>query len=302
MREGIESLAIPPAWEEVWICPSPNGHLQATGRDERGRKLYRYHPRWREVRDARKFHRMIDFGEVLPAIRRRVRRDLARDGLPREKVLATVVRLLESTSIRVGNEGYRRENDSYGLTTLRRRHVEVDGEVVELHFNGKGGEEQHVVVEDERMAHRIRECQEIRGYEVFQHLDEEGGRQAIDSGDVNDYLREVAPEGRFTAKDFGTWVGSVHALCALREGGPCEDEAETKSTLLEAEDRVADCLANARAVCRQFYIHPDLLESFEEGSFFDRLAADPPDEPKGLRKDEGALLAFLKADGDLQLV
>lgn len=295
VRERIESLAIPPAWDDVWICPSPEGHLQATGRDEAGRKQYRYHPRWREVRDATKFHRMIEFGKALPAIRRRVRRDLAREGLPREKVLATVVRLLESTSIRVGNEEYRRENDSFGLTTLRRRHVEVDGEVVELRFNGKGGKEHHVLVEDERMARLIRECQEIPGYEVFQYLDEEGGRHKVDSGDVNDCLREVAPEGRFTAKDFRTWVGSVQALCALRDAGPCEDEAETKSTLLSAVDRVAEHLANTRAVCREFYIHPDLLESFEQGSFFDRLVGDPPDEPKGLRRDERALLAFLKA-------
>ena len=185
VRERIEALAIPPAWKEVWICPSPKGHIQATGRDEAGRKQYRYHERWREVRDATKFHRMIEFGEALPKIRRRVRRDLAREGLPREKVLATVVRLLETTCIRVGNEEYRKENDSFGLTTLRRRHVDVNGGAVEFQFAGKGGKEQRVVLDDERMAELVRECQEIPGYEVFQYLDEEGKRHAVESGDVN---------------------------------------------------------------------------------------------------------------------
>jgi DNA topoisomerase I len=302
VRRRIEELAIPPAWTEVWICPSPKGHVQATGRDEAGRKQYRYHERWREVRDATKFHRMIEFGEALPKIRRRVRRDLARDGLPREKVLATVVRLLETTCIRVGNDEYAKENDSFGLTTLRRRHVDVDGSVVEFHFNGKGGKEQRIVLDDDRMASLVRECREIPGYEVFQYLDEEGKRHKVDSGDVNEYLHEIVPEERFTAKDFRTWMGTVHALRALREGGPCSEEMEaeaaereTKAKLLAAVDHVAEQLCNTRAVCRQFYIHPALLESFEAGDFFERLVEEPPQEPKGLRKDERALVAFLKA-------
>jgi DNA topoisomerase-1 len=299
VRRRIVELAIPPAWAEVWICPSPKGHIQATGRDEAGRKQYRYHERWREVRDATKFHRMTEFGEALPKIRRRVRRDLARDGLPREKVLATVVRLLETTCIRVGNDEYAKENDSFGLTTLRRRHVDVNGSVVEFHFNGKGGKEQRIALDDERMAGLVRECQEIPGYEVFKYLDEDGERHDVDSGDVNEYLHEIVPDERFTAKDFRTWMGSVHALVALRDGGPCpsgdESEKETKSRVLEAVDHAAEHLCNTRAVCRQFYIHPALLESFEEGEFFERLTEEPPEEPKGLRKDERALLAFLKA-------
>lgn len=299
VRARIEELAIPPAWTEVWICRSPKGHIQATGRDDAGRKQYRYHERWREVRDATKFFRMVEFGEALPKIRRRVRRDLAREGLPREKALATVVRLLETTCIRVGNDEYRKENDSFGLTTLRRRHVEVVGSVVEFHFNGKGGKEQRVVVDDERMADLVRECHEIPGYEVFQYLDEEGKRHKVDSGDVNDYLHEIVPEERFTAKDFRTWMGTVHALRALREGGPCEEgegaEKERRSRILTAVDHVAEQLSNTRAVCRDFYIHPDLLESFEAGEFFERLVEEPPEEPKGLRKDERALLAFLRA-------
>jgi DNA topoisomerase-1 len=299
VRRRIEELAIPPAWTEVWICPSPKGHIQATGRDEAGRKQYRYHERWREVRDATKFHRMTEFGEALPKIRRRVRRDLARDGLPREKVLATVVRLLETTCIRVGNDEYAKENDSFGLTTLRRRHVDVNGSVVEFHFNGKGGKEQCIVLDDERMAGLVRECQEIPGYEVFKYLDEDGERHDVDSGDVNEYLHEIVPDERFTAKDFRTWMGSVHALVALRDGGPCpsgdESEKETKSRVLEAVDHAAEHLCNTRAVCRQFYIPPALLESFEEGVFLERLTEEPPEEPKGLRNDERALLAFLRA-------
>lgn len=289
-RARLDSLAIPPAWEDVWICPDPRGHLQATGRDDRGRKQYRYHPRWREVRDATKFYRMVEFAEALPAIRGRVRRDLAREAMPREKVLAAVVRLLETTCIRVGNDAYRRENDSFGLTTLRTRHVELDGTRVAFHFKGKGGREQEVELEDERMAAILRECQEIPGYEVFQYLDDEGRRHRVDSDDVNDYLQDG-----FTAKDFRTWIGSVHALRALREEGPAATKKERKTKLLRAVDHVAEQLANTRAVCRQAYIHPEVLVAYGDGTLFKRLEAIPPEEIPGLRKDERLLLAFLVA-------
>lgn len=297
VRARIDALVIPPAWTDVWICPLPNGHIQASGRDARGRKQYRYHQRWREVRDATKFSRLVEFGAALPRIRRRVRRDLARRGLPREKVLATVVRLLESTCIRVGNEEYRRDNASYGLTTLRTRHVAVRGASVEFHFDGKGGKEHHVELVDRRLARIIQRCQEIPGYELFQYVDAGGAPCAIDSGDVNAYLHEIVPDARYTAKDFRTWMGTLHALVALRDGGPCaESTTGLQKQIVGAVDRVAEELRNTRAVCRQFYIHPSLLTAFEAGAFFERLSVDPPDGPLELRRDERVLLEFLRSE------
>ncbi len=214
--QRLRSLAIPPAWTDVWICPNPRGHLQATGRDARGRKQYRYHPHWREVRDATKFNRMLEFGEALPALRRRIRRDLARAGMPREKVLATVVRLLETTCIRVGNDEYLKSNGTFGLTTLRNHHVDVRGERLFFRLRAKGGKRQEAVLSDRSIAKVVRECQDIPGYELFQYRDADGAPQPIDSADVNDYLRTVTANN-FTAKDFRTWMGSVHALARLRE-------------------------------------------------------------------------------------
>jgi DNA topoisomerase-1 len=226
-RRRIEGLAVPPAWTEVWICPLANGHLQATGRDARGRKQYRYHPDWRAVRDETKFGRMVAFGEALPRLRARLDRDLALPGLPREKVLAAVVKLLETTLIRVGNEEYARENDSFGLTTMRSRHVDIAGATLRFRFRGKSGKEHEVAISDRRLARVVRACRELPGHELFQYLDESGERQAVDSADVNEYLRDVTGED-FTAKDFRTWGGTVLALEALRDGGAVRPAAQAQ--------------------------------------------------------------------------
>jgi DNA topoisomerase I len=291
--QRIRSLAIPPAWVEVWICPNPRGHIQATGRDARGRKQYRYHPRWREVRDATKFNRMAEFGEALPALRRRIRRDLLLPGLPREKVLATVVRLLETTCIRVGNDEYLKTNGTFGLTTLRNHHVAVRGERLFFRLRAKGGKRQEAVLSDRSVAKVIRECQDIPGYELFQYRDAEGVPQGIDSADVNDYLRAVTGRS-FTAKDFRTWMGSVHALARLRE--VCAGELEaTKARLLEVLDYVAGQLGNTRAVTRKFYVHPGLQEEYLEGRLIAQLAQLRAPRPvAGLSTDETVLLALLR--------
>ncbi|HEV8237982.1 MAG TPA: DNA topoisomerase IB [Thermoanaerobaculia bacterium] len=294
--QRIRSLAIPPAWTDVWICPNPKGHIQATGRDARGRKQYRYHPRWREVRDATKFSRMVEFGEALPALRRRIRRDLLRTGLPREKVLATVVRLLETTCIRVGNDEYTKSNGTFGLTTLRNHHVAVRGEKLFFRLRAKGGKRQEARLSDRSVAKVVRECQEIPGYELFQYRDGDGEPQPIDSADVNDYLREVAGRN-FTAKDFRTWMGSVHALARLRE--VCAGEVKaTKARLLEVLDYVAGQLSNTRAVTRKFYVHPGLQQEYLEGRLIARLARlrEPRPVP-GLSSDETVLLALLRTLG-----
>jgi DNA topoisomerase-1 len=260
----IRSLAIPPAYSDVWICSDPRGHLQATGRDARGRKQYRYHPRWRTVRDETKFERMVAFSDALAKIRARLERDLALDGLPRNKVLATVVSLLESTCIRVGNDEYARNNHSFGLTTLRDRHVEIDGATIRFEFRGKSGKSHSCDVTDARLARIVRRCQAIPGEELFQYLDEDGNRQSIGSGDVNDYLRDISGE-EFTAKDFRTWAGTVLAVEALTELGAGEDAKATKSNVIEAIDRVAAQLNNTRAVCRKYYIHPLIFDAYEAG-------------------------------------
>ena len=223
----IRSLAIPPAWNIVWICPNPRGHIQASGRDARGRKQYRYHPQWRKIRDETKYDRLIAFGQALPQIRERVNADLARPGLPREKVLAVVVRLLDTLSMRVGNEEYVRENKSFGLTTLRNRHVQINGASIRFHFRGKRGKEHDVGVRDRRLARIIKQCQDLPGHELFQYLDESGKRQPIDSADVNEYLRTITGKD-FTAKDFRTWVGTVETVCALTELGEADTQTQAK--------------------------------------------------------------------------
>lgn len=300
-RGRIEALAIPPAWTEVWICPDPDGHIQATGRDDAGRKQYRYHPRWREVRDATKFHRMIRFGRALPAVRSRVREDLATRSLSRRKVVAAVVRLLETTCLRVGNEEYRRKNGSFGLTTLRDRHVEIEGSRIRFAFEGKGGQEREVTLRDRRLARIVRACRDVPGQELFQFLDEDGERQRIGSGDVNEYLKDAAGED-FTAKDFRTWMGTLHAMRHLRGCGPPEDAEAAKKLCLKAIDQVAEALGNTRAVCRSFYIHPGLLRGFEEGWLGELMnghgSADPAGEDapaEGLGGDEVLLLELLEA-------
>ncbi len=266
----IRSLAIPPAYSDVWICPSSNGHIQATGRDARGRKQYRYHPRWREIRDETKFGRMLEFSRKLPAIRKQVDRDLARPSLTREKVLATLVRLLECTGIRVGNDEYAKANRSFGLTTLRDHHVEISGSKLRFQFRGKGGKIHDVALTDRQLARIVARCQAVPGETLFQYVDADGVRQTVDSGDVNAYLREITGED-FSAKDFRTWAGTIQAVEILRELGPVESERDAKSAILKAIDQVAERLNNTRAVCRKYYVHPAVFETYQAGTMLEAL-------------------------------
>lgn len=284
----IRALAIPPAWTDVWICPQANGHIQATGRDAKGRKQYRYHVRWREARDATKYDRMVAFGHALPGIRKRVDEDLGHRGLPREKALAAVVRLLDVSHIRVGNEEYARENRHYGLTTLRNRHVDVSGQTVRFRFTGKSGQKHEVELKDRRLANVIRKCQELPGQELFEYM-EDGEPRPIRSDDVNAYLREISGE-EFTAKDFRTWAGAVLAARELAEFGPAESAADIKKSIVAAVDAVARTLGNTRAVCRKCYIHPRIIEAYERGEIVPAL--DTPTE--GLSAEESGVLAFLE--------
>jgi DNA topoisomerase-1 len=260
----IRALVIPPAWTGVWICPTPTGHVQAVGRDARGRKQYRYHVRWRDVRSETKYTRMLAFARALPRIRARVERDLAQPGLPREKVLATIVRLLETTLIRVGNGEYARANNSFGLTTLRNRHVDVDGAALRFAFRGKGGKEHTVGVRDPRLARIVRRLHALPGRKLFQYVDTSGERRTIEAADVNTYLREVAGE-EFTAKDFRTWAGTVLAAVALAEAGRPASAREAKRNIVRAIAQVATRLGNTPAVCRAGYVHPDLLHAYHDG-------------------------------------
>ncbi|MEP6687521.1 MAG: DNA topoisomerase IB [Gemmatimonadales bacterium] len=291
----IRSLAIPPAYTDVWICPLPNGHIQATGRDARGRKQYRYHPKWREVRDETKFGRMLAFSDALPRLRLRVEEDLARPGLPKEKVLATVVRLLECTGIRVGNDEYARNNRSFGLTTLQDRHVEISGANLRFEFRGKSGKTHRVSLNDRRLARIVARCQAVPGADLFQYLGDEGNRVAIGSGDVNDYLRELTGE-EFTAKDFRTWAGTLQAVAALDAVGPAPSEREAKSAILRAIDQVAEQLNNTRAVCRKYYVHPAVLETYQAGTLHEALknGGSPSKADAGLTEDEQAVVRLLR--------
>jgi DNA topoisomerase I len=264
----IRALAIPPAWTDVWICPDPDGHLQATGRDARGRKQYRYHPTWRRMRDREKYERILHFAEVLPQIRRRTARDLKRPGLPREKVLATLVRLLEKTSMRVGNDEYTRDNGSFGLTTLRDGHAQIDGSKVRFAFRGKGGIRFMTELRDDRLARAVKSCRDLPGEELFQYIDDQGTPQSVDSSDVNEYLRDIAGRN-VTAKDFRTWAGTMLAAKALATDPAGGSVTQTKRKLLAAVDRVAKHLGNTKTVCRQSYIHPAVLDAYMEGSAID---------------------------------
>jgi DNA topoisomerase I len=296
-RARINALAIPPAWTDVWICPSPNGHLQATGRDARGRKQYRYHPRWREVRDEVKYGRMIAFGEVLPKIRGQVDRDMARRSLSKPRVVATVVRLLDETSIRVGNDEYARENKSFGLTTMQKRHVDVDGSRIMFRFRGKGGKLSDVDVTDPRVARVLRRCEELPGQHLFQYVDDEGEVEDVDSDDVNEYLREVTGEN-FTAKDFRTWSGTVLAAWALEDLGEAGSPTQAKRNVVRAVESVAKSLGNTPAVCRSCYVHPDVIEAHLDGSLARGLAAAAErrlaQNLRGLTPQEAAVLALLR--------
>src|SRR5437899_10128627 len=291
----IKRLAIPPAWTEVWICPSANGHIQATGRDARGRKQYRYHERWREVRDENKFDRLAEFAKALPNIRRRVAQDLKLPALPRRKVLATIVRLLERTFIRIGNEEYARENKSFGLTTLKNRHVKVRGAQVRFRFRGKSKRPHEVDVNDNRMAKVIAKCQDLHGQDLFHYVDEDGEMRDITSQDVNEYLRQIAGED-FTAKDFRTWRGTGLAASALSTQGNFETKKQAKSNIKTAICAVAELLGNTPAVCRKCYIHPVIVEAYLNRTRIAGLnggaqALKQPD----LRTAERSVLKFLHA-------
>ena len=266
----IKSLVIPPAWTNVWICPSPNGHLQAVGRDARGRKQYRYHPEYRKVRDTTKFARMLAFSAALPLIRKQVKKDLELPGLPKAKVLATIVKLLETTCMRVGNEEYAKQNDSYGLTTLKDNHVKVSRTKLRFHFRGKSGQTQDIELNDPRLARIVKRCRDIPGYELFQYEDEDGSHCRIDSTDVNEYLRTITGDD-FTAKDFRTWGGTGWAAMAFGELGPCESETAAKKAVVEVVKTVASKLGNRPATCRKYYVHPAVIEGYMDGTLFNIL-------------------------------
>lgn len=293
----IKSLVIPPAWTDVWICPNPKGHLQVTGRDARGRKQSRYHPQWRVVRDETKYERMMIFGQALPAIRERVEHDLSIPGLPRSKVLATVVRLMETTLIRVGNEEYARQNHSYGLTTMRNKHVDIDGSTVTFNFQGKSGIKHTIDITDRRIAKIVQRCQEIPGYELFQYVDKDGTQHSIDSADVNDYLREISGQD-FTAKDFRTWAGTVLACELLYEFEAFESETQAKRNVVQAIKSVAARLGNTPSVCRKCYVHPAVLDSYMSGAMLEkvrrRVRADDTNASEELQQQEQSLLNLLR--------
>ena len=285
----IRSLVIPPAWTDVWVCPDPDGHIQATGRDARGRKQYRYHPRWREVRDGTKFNQLATFAETLPTLRGRVDADLSRPGLPREKVLAAVVRLLDATQLRIGNSEYVRSNKSFGLSTLRDHHVRFDGGALRLRFRGKSGVWHERSVADRRLARVVRNCRDLPGQELFQYVSADGVPRAIGSADVNDYIRTAAG-GDFTAKVFRTWAGTVKAAVRLRDHTPASCAAAKRAVVQVVKD-VAGELGNTPAVCRKSYIHPALIDAFLTG----RLDLPQPSRlPAGLSADEAAVLGFLR--------
>ena len=293
----IKRLVIPPAWTEVWICPQANGHLQATGRDARGRKQYRYHAKWREARDEVKYERMLKFGQALPAIRAEVDRALKLPGLPREKVLATIVYLLEATMMRVGNEEYARTNKSFGLTTLRNRHAKVDGSDVEFSFRGKSGVYHKVKVHDRRLARIVARSRDLPGQELFQYVDEDGATHSIDSSDVNDYLRTITGE-EYTAKDFRTWSGTVLAALALQEFEKFDSEAQAKKNIVRAIESVAEKLGNTPSICRKCYVHPAVLDAYLEGAALEvlreRTEEKLAEDLHALQPEEAAVLAMLQ--------
>lgn len=292
----IRSLVIPPAWQDVWICPSANGHLQAVGRDARGRKQYRYHPRYRAHRDEAKFSRMIAFGTALALMRRRVERDLRRRGLPREKVLATVVMRLQTTYIRVGNDEYARENDSFGLTTMKDRHVRIAGAQLQFHFRGKSGQEHLVALTDKRLARIVKACRDLPGYELFQYLDAAGATHRIGSEDVNRYIRQVSGHD-FTAKDFRTWAGTLLAARELDAAGPASSATAAKRTVVAAVKAVARQLGNRPATCRKYYVHPAVLDAYADRSLFEAMAQGREQyaayEGRGLRPEEYSVMVIL---------
>jgi DNA topoisomerase I len=295
--ERIKAIAIPPAWTDVWISASPNGHILATGRDAKGRKQYRYHDRWREVRDENKYERLIAFAEALPVIRERTAQDLKLSGLPREKVLSAVVQMLDRTLIRVGNAEYAKENGSYGLTTMRKKHVDVDGNTIHFEFRGKSGQEHDVELRDRKLASIVKRCLELPGYELFKYLDEDGQQYDVESGHVNDYLREITGQ-EFSAKDFRTWAGTVLAARALQEFEAFDSDAVAKKNVVQAIERVAKRLGNTPAICRKCYVHPAIMDSYLDGSLAEslrRLAVEElASSISDLESEEAAVLVLLR--------
>jgi DNA topoisomerase-1 len=287
--QRIRSLAIPPAWTDLWICPSPNGHLQAVGLDAKGRKQYRYHPRYRAVRDEAKFSRMIAFSAALALIRRGVEQDLKRRGLPREKVLAVIVKLLETVYVRIGNDEYAKENESFGLTTLRSRHVRIDGAKLMFHFRGKSAQDHTIELTDRRLASIVKQCRDLPGYNLFEYLDEAGNICRIDSADVNRYIRDLAGDD-FTAKDFRTWAGTLLAARELHNAGPADTESEAKRIIVDSVKGVAKHLGNRPATCRKYYIHPAILEAYADRSLFEKMQQG---EGSGMRPEEYAAVAII---------
>jgi DNA topoisomerase-1 len=292
----IKSIGIPPAYERVWICPTANGHIQATGYDARGRKQYRYHAKWRELRDQNKYEHIMQFAAALPGLRERVAADMKREGLPREKVLATVVSLLEKTLIRVGNAEYANTNKSYGLTTMRRKHVAIKGSTLRFEFTGKSGKHWSLAVEDRRIASVVRHSADFAGHELFKYLDEEGQPRPIDSGDVNAYIKEITQQD-FTAKDFRTWFGTVLAALALSEFKKYDTQAEAKRNVVAAIEKVARQLGNTPAICRKCYVHPEILNAYMSGELVKMIEGKIADRFKRqyakLNEDEIMVLAFL---------
>lgn len=288
--ERINKLAIPPAYDKVWICPKPNGHLQATGRDIRGRKQYRYHAKWRETSDETKYNKIIEFAKALPIIRKRVSHDLALKEMPKVKILAAIVHLLETTLIRVGNEEYARKNKSYGLTTLRNQHVDVKGTKITFKFKGKSGKNHLVTYDDKRLAKIVRRCKDLPGQNLFEYLNENDEVEVITSTDINEYLQEISGE-HFTAKDFRTWSGTVLAIFALLEFKKFKSETEAKKNIVQAIQNVAEKLRNTPAICRKCYIHPEVLNAYLQGSLFITLKKQ---SRNSLSSEEAAVLTFLK--------
>jgi DNA topoisomerase I len=296
--DRVRRLAIPPAWTDVWICIKANGHLQATGRDARGRKQYRYHPQFREVRESTKYEHMLEFARALPAIRTKIAEHMALRGLPREKVLATVVHLLENTLIRVGNDDYARENKSYGLTTLRNPHVNVEGSQLRFRFKGKSGKSWQLQLKDRRVAKIVKACQDLPGQKLFEYLDDDGAPREVTSADVNEYLKEIS--GReITAKDFRTWAGTVLAALALKEFETFDSQASAKKNLRAAIESVASRLGNTPTICRKCYIHPEILSSYTEGALLlevkQQAESELRDNLGSLKPEEAAVLSLLEA-------
>ena len=296
--DRIRGLAIPPAWTDVWICPKANGHLQATGRDARGRKQYRYHPQFREVSEATKYEHMMEFARALPGIRATVAEHMALRGLPRAKVLATVVHLLETTLIRVGNDDYARQNKSYGLTTLRNPHVKVEGSELRFQFKGKSGKTWRLQLKDRRVAKIVKACQELPGQDLFQYVDEDGEQRSVSSADVNAYLREITGDD-ITAKDFRTWAGTVMAALALHEFESFDSQAAAKKNVRAAIEAVAARLGNTPTICRKCYVHPEILQSYAQGALLLEIRRQVEQELRedlaSLKPEEAAVLALLEA-------